>query len=119
MYAIRSYYEPNITLVSEEVAEKKQTLGEIVDYMAGIIAKRAENGENFGVALIPEGLVEFVPEMKALIAELNDLLAEGSESEAKFKSFTDKAEGRTFVSSILSAESAKLYNSLPSLIGII
>jgi pyrophosphate--fructose-6-phosphate 1-phosphotransferase len=103
-------------LVSEEVAAKKQTLGEIVDYMAKIIAKRAENGENFGVALIPEGLVEFVPEMKALIAELNDLLAEGSESEAKFKSFTDKAEGRAFVSSILSAESAKVYNSLPTLI---
>ncbi len=108
--------QPNITLVSEEVAEKKQTLGEIVDYMANIIAKRSENGENFGVALIPEGLVEFVPEMKALIAELNDLLAEGSESEAKFKSFTDKAEGRAFVSSILSADSAKVYNSLPSLI---
>ncbi|RKD88415.1 diphosphate--fructose-6-phosphate 1-phosphotransferase [Mangrovibacterium diazotrophicum] len=108
--------QPNITLISEEVAEKKQTLGEIVDYMAGIIAKRAANGENFGVALIPEGLVEFVPEMKALIAELNDLLAEGSESEAKFKSYTDKAEGRAFVSSILSADSSKLYNSLPSLI---
>ncbi|PTN09387.1 diphosphate--fructose-6-phosphate 1-phosphotransferase [Mangrovibacterium marinum] len=108
--------QPNITLVSEEVAAKKQTLGEIVDYMANIIAKRAANGNNFGVALIPEGLVEFVPEMKALIAELNDLLAEGSESEAKFKSYTDKAEGRAFVSSILSAESAKVYNSLPSLI---
>ncbi|MFV0365514.1 MAG: diphosphate--fructose-6-phosphate 1-phosphotransferase [Mangrovibacterium sp.] len=108
--------QPNITLVSEEVAEKKQTLGEIVDYMAGIIAKRAANGENFGVALIPEGLVEFVPEMKALIAELNDILAEGSEKEAKFKSYTDKAEGRVFVASILSAESAKVYQSLPSLI---
>lgn len=108
--------QPNITLISEEVAEKKQTLGEIVDYMAQIIAKRAANGENFGVALIPEGLVEFVPEMKALIAELNDLLAEGSETEAKFKSFTDKAEGRAFVAGILSAESAKVYQSLPTMI---
>ncbi len=106
--------QPNITLISEEVAEKKQTLGEIVDYMAGIIAKRAANGENFGVALIPEGLVEFVPEMKALIAELNDLLAEGSETEKKFKSFTDKAEGRAFVAGILSPESSKVYTSLPS-----
>lgn len=106
--------QPNITLISEEVAAKKQTLGEIVDYMAGIIAKRGNNGENFGVALIPEGLVEFVPEMKALIAELNDLLAESSESEKKFKSFTDKAEGRKFVAGILSAESAKVYQSLPS-----
>ena len=106
--------QPNITLISEEVAEKKQTLGEIVDYMAGIIAKRAANNENFGVALIPEGLVEFVPEMKALIAELNDLLAEGSETEKKFKSFTDKAAGRVFVAGILSAESAKVYQSLPA-----
>ena len=65
--------QPNITLISEEVELKKQTLSEIVDYMAGIVAKRAANGENFGVALIPEGLVEFVPEMKILISELNDL----------------------------------------------
>lgn len=106
--------QPNITLISEEVAEKKQTLGEIVDYMAQIIAKRAANGENFGVALIPEGLVEFVPEMKSLISELNDLLAEGSETEQKFKSFTSKADGRAFVAGILSAESSKVYTSLPS-----
>lgn len=106
--------QPNITLISEEVELKKQTLGEIVDYIAGIVAKRAANGENFGVALIPEGLVEFVPEMKALIAELNDLLAEGSETEQKFKSFTNKAEGRAFVAGILSAKSAKVYTSLPS-----
>ena len=106
--------QPNITLISEEVELKKQTLSEIVDYMAGIVAKRAANGENFGVALIPEGLVEFVPEMKILISELNDLLAEGSETEQKFKSFTSKTEGRAFVAGILSAESAKVYTSLPS-----
>ncbi len=106
--------QPNITLISEEVEMKKQTLGEIVNYMADIVAKRAANGDNFGVALIPEGLVEFVPEMKNLISELNDLLAEGSETEKKFKSFTDKAEGRAFVAGILSSESAKVYTSLPS-----
>jgi pyrophosphate--fructose-6-phosphate 1-phosphotransferase len=106
--------QPNITLISEEVAEKKQTLGEIVDYMVNIIAKRAANGENFGVALIPEGLVEFVPEMKALISELNDLLAEGSETEKKFKSFSSKTEGRAFVAGILSPTSAKVYTSLPN-----
>ncbi|MFV0507080.1 MAG: diphosphate--fructose-6-phosphate 1-phosphotransferase [Bacteroidales bacterium] len=108
--------QPNITLISEEIAAKKQTLGEIVDYMASIIVARAENNENFGVALIPEGLVEFVPEMKILIAELNDLLAEGSESEQKFKSFADKAEGRAFVCKILSPESGKVYQSLPTII---
>src|SRR5665648_32122 len=105
--------QPNITLISEEVAAKKQTLSEIVDYMANIIAKRAINGENFGVALIPEGLVEFIPEMKALISELNNLLAEGSETEEKFKSFSSKTEGRSFVTGILSSETAKLYTSLP------
>jgi len=105
---------PNITLISEEVAEKKQTLGEIVDYMAGIIAKRAAKGENFGVALIPEGLIEFVPEMKALIAELNDLLAEGSETGKKFKSLSDESGRHKFVAGILSPESAKVYHSLPS-----
>ncbi|MEL7589368.1 MAG: diphosphate--fructose-6-phosphate 1-phosphotransferase [Prolixibacteraceae bacterium] len=104
---------PNITLISEEVAVKKQTLGEIVDYMAGIIAKRAANNENFGVALIPEGLVEFVPEMKTLIAELNDLLAEGSETGKKFKSLSDEPSRHKFVAGILSPESAKVYNSLP------
>lgn len=106
--------QPNITLISEEVAEKKQTLGEIVNYMANIVAKRAANGENFGVALIPEGLVEFIPEMKSLISELNDLLAEGSETEQKFKSFISKTEGRAFVAGILSPESAKVYSSLPN-----
>ena len=106
--------QPNITLISEEVAEKKQTLDEIVDYMASVVAKRAANGENFGVALIPEGLVEFVPEMKFLISELNDLLAEGSETEKKFKSFISKTEGRAFVAGILSPTSAKVYTSLPN-----
>ena len=105
---------PNITLISEEVAEKKQTLSEIVDYMAGIIARRAAKGDNFGVALIPEGLIEFVPEMKALIAELNDLLAEGSETGKKFKSLSDEAGRHKFVAGILSPESARVYQALPA-----
>jgi pyrophosphate--fructose-6-phosphate 1-phosphotransferase len=105
---------PNITLISEEVEKKQQTLGEIVEYMAGIIAKRAANGENFGVALIPEGLVEFVPEMKILISELNELLTEGSEIEQKFKSFSSKSEGRAYLAGILTPDSAKVYTSLPS-----
>ena len=61
------------------------TLGEVVDYMAKVVAKRADNGDNFGVALIPEGLIEFIPEMKVLISELNDLLAEGTDTEKEFK----------------------------------
>ncbi len=104
--------QPNITLISEEVAEKKQTLGEIVDYMAGIIAKRAANGENFGVALIPEGLVEFVPEMKALIAELNDLLAEGSDAEQEFK-MIQKSHRLEWIAGKLSADASAVFQSLP------
>jgi len=105
--------QPNITLISEEIAEKKETLGEIVDYMAGVIAKRAENGENFGVALIPEGLIEFVPEMKKLIAELNDILAEGTDTGKEFK-MLKKAHRMNWLATQLTKDSAKVFKSLPS-----
>jgi len=105
--------QPNITLISEEVAEKKETLGEIVDYMAGIIAKRAENGENFGVALIPEGLIEFVPEMKKLIAELNDILAEGTPTEKEFK-MLKKSHRMEWLATQLTSDSAQVFKTLPS-----
>lgn len=104
--------QPNITLISEEVAAKKQTLGEIVNYMAGIITKRAANGENFGVALIPEGLVEFVPEMKSLIEELNDLLAEGSAAEQEFK-MIQKSHRLEWVAGKLSPKASAVFQSLP------
>ncbi|MEG1979981.1 MAG: diphosphate--fructose-6-phosphate 1-phosphotransferase, partial [Victivallaceae bacterium] len=71
--------QPNIAIISEEVAEKKMTLANIVDYMAEIVAKRAAKGCNFGVALIPEGLIEFVPEVKVLIGELNETIANAGE----------------------------------------
>ncbi len=105
--------QPNITLISEEIAAKQQTLDEIVEYMAGIIAQRAENGQNFGVALIPEGLIEFIPEMKILIAELSDLLAEGTETEKEFKMLR-KSHRLEWVASQLSKDSAKVLKSLPS-----
>lgn len=105
--------QPNITLISEEVAAKQQTLSEIVEYMAGAVSQRADNGENFGVALIPEGLIEFIPEMKILIAELNDLLAEGTESEKEFK-MLKKSHRLEWVASHLTEDSAKVFKSLPS-----
>jgi diphosphate-dependent phosphofructokinase len=104
--------QPNVCLISEEVAEKKQTLNEIVNYIAGVIAKRAENKENFGVALIPEGLIEFIPEMKVLISELNDLLAEGSETEKEFKHIK-KTHRNEWVAKQLSAVSSTVFQSLP------
>ena len=99
--------QPNVCIVSEEVEEKNQTLDDIVTYIADIVARRAANGNNFGTVLIPEGLIEFIPAMKKLIAELNDLLAtpEAAAVEA--------AEQRAWILSKLSAENAAIYASLP------
>ncbi len=104
--------QPNITLISEEVAAKKQTLGEIVKSVAAIVARRAANGDNFGVALIPEGLIEFIPEMKVLISELNDLLADGTDTGKQFK-LLDTDDRREWVASHLTADSSALFKSLP------
>ncbi len=101
---------PNIAIVSEEVAAKKMTLGQIVDDMAKTVAARAAKGCNFGIALIPEGLIEFVPEVKALIAELNDLLAANAE---EFARLTDAESKTAFVSARLSADAAAVFTSLP------
>ncbi len=97
--------QPNVCIVSEEVEAKNMTLNDVVDYIAGVVAKRAENGCNFGTVLIPEGLIEFIPAMKALIAELNDLLAHNEG--------IDKANLRQFIIDHLSAENAAIYSSLP------
>ena len=105
--------QPNITLISEEVAAKKQTLDEIVDYMAKIIVRRSENGEDFGVALIPEGVIEFIPEMKILISELNDLLAEGTKTAEIFKG-VKRSYRREWIAEKISPESAAVFRSLPS-----
>ncbi|KAG0470580.1 hypothetical protein HPP92_017280 [Vanilla planifolia] len=66
---------PNITIIGEEVSAKKQTLKNVTDYITNVICKRAELGYNYGVILIPEGLIDFIPEVQTLIAELNEILA--------------------------------------------
>jgi pyrophosphate--fructose-6-phosphate 1-phosphotransferase len=106
--------QPNICLISEEVAANKKTLEEIVTEIANVIANRANNGEKFGVVLIPEGLIEFIPEMKVLIAELNDLLAEGSETAEKFNALASDQEKSDFVKANLTNDSAKVFASLPA-----
>ncbi|KAL0407231.1 UNVERIFIED_CONTAM: Pyrophosphate--fructose 6-phosphate 1-phosphotransferase subunit beta [Sesamum latifolium] len=73
---------PNITLIGEEVAAKKQTLKNVTDYIADVICKRAELGFNYGVILIPEGLIDFIPEVQQLISELNEILAHDVVDEA-------------------------------------
>ncbi len=102
--------QPNVCLISEEVEAKNQSLEDIVNYIADIVARRAENGCNFGTVLVPEGLIEFIPAMKRLIAELNDLLAKAS---AEFSAIEDRNAQRQYVIDNLSAENATLYASLP------
>ena len=105
--------QPNITIVSEEVAEKQQTLDDIVSYIADVVTKRAENKENFGVVLIPEGLIEFIPEMKKLISELNDLLAKEGEN---FTSIEAKDEKIKFILDRLPEDLKAVFASLPEAI---
>lgn len=106
--------QPNICLISEEVAAKKQSLSEIADYIADAVEKRSANGNNFGVAIIPEGVVEFVPEFKALIAEINELLA-GNKTE-EFNALGSWEEKYAFVEKGLTAESMAVFAILPQTI---
>ena len=106
--------QPNICLISEEVAAKKQSLSEIVDYIADAVEKRSANGNNFGVAIIPEGVVEFVPEFKALIAEINELLA-GNKTE-EFNALGSWEEKYAFIEKGLTAESMAVFAILPQTI---
>lgn len=106
--------QPNICLISEEVAAKKQSLSEIADYIADAVEKRSANGNNFGVAIIPEGVVEFVPEFKALIAEINELLA-GNKTE-EFNALGSWEEKYAFIENGLTAESMAVFAILPQTI---
>ena len=102
--------QPNITIISEEVEQKKQTLNEIVSYIANIISDRGNRGDNFGVVLIPEGLIEFVPEMKKLISELNDIM---SHYESEFANLKTIDEQSNWLKSKLSSDSKSAFLSLP------
>ena len=99
--------QPNVCIVSEEVEEKNMTLDDIVTYIAGVVAKRAAAGNNFGTVLIPEGLIEFIPAMKKLIAELNDVLATPEAAQVAAE------EQRAWILGKLSAVNAAIYESLP------
>ena len=101
--------QPNICIVSEEVEAKNMSLDDIVTYIAQVVADRAADGNNFGTVLIPEGLIEFVPAMKRLIAELNDFLAENGEEFAA----VERAQQREYIISKLAPETAAIYASLP------
>ncbi len=102
--------QPNICLVGEEVEAKNQSVEDITNYIADIVAKRAEKGLNFGVCLVPEGLIEFIPSLKVLIAEINDLLAK---TEAQFNALETSADKISFVEQRLSTSSKSVFDSLP------
>ena len=101
--------QPNITLIGEEVEAKNQSLDDIVTYIAQAVANRAAKGLNFGIVLVPEGLIEFIPAIKKLIAELNDMLAA---NQAEFDKVADDAK-IDYVVKHLSKENAAIFESLP------
>ena len=101
--------QPNICLVSEEIESKDQTLNDIVEYIAGVVAYRAEQGNNFGVVLIPEGLIEFIPAIGRLIQELNDLLAAHGADYLNL----DKDAQRKYILEHLSTENKATFETLP------
>ena len=103
--------QPNICLISEEVAAKKMSLSQIANYIADSVEKRAANGMNFGVAIIPEGVVEFVPEFSSLIHEINELLA-GAKADA-FNALPNWKEKYAFIEKGLSAEAFAVFAILP------
>lgn len=105
--------QSNITIISEEVEENKTSLGEIVNYIADIIAKRAANSMNFGVILIPEGLIEFIPEMKSLISNLNDALAHIEEDEV-YASLGGWDEKIAYVKGKLEHANSEVFSTLPT-----
>ena len=106
--------QPNITLISEEVESKKMSLASIIDYMTDIIVRRSEAGRNFGIAVIPEGLIEFIPELKSMIANLNDIMPT-LEKDSSYSNGSD-AEKIAIIENTLSSENSSVFKSLPALI---
>ncbi len=101
--------QPNFCLISEEVEAKNMTLSDVVEQIVKVVVARADAGQNFGTVLIPEGLIEFIPAMRVLIQELNDLLANNEE----FASLEGDEAKREYVKSMLTPDSCALYRSLP------
>ncbi|MDE5644873.1 MAG: diphosphate--fructose-6-phosphate 1-phosphotransferase, partial [Muribaculaceae bacterium] len=106
--------QPNICLISEEIQAKRMTLDNIVSYICYVVSERAKLGWNFGTVLVPEGLIEFIPSMKSLISELNDVIEEHSAEIAEL----DETEKLERINSWLSATNAELYSSLPKNIAL-
>ncbi|MGM9861316.1 MAG: diphosphate--fructose-6-phosphate 1-phosphotransferase, partial [Muribaculaceae bacterium] len=101
--------QPNVCIISEEVEAKNMTLDDVVNYIADIVAARAADGNNYGTVLIPEGLIEFIPAIKKLIAELNNVIAEHADAIAGI----DTEKLPEYIKAHISAENAATLTSLP------
>jgi len=106
--------QPNLTLIGEEVAAKKLTLDQLIEQVATVISKRAEKGFNFGVVLIPEGLIEFIPEVGSLIAQLSDVLAHDHDGEQSFEKLEGLGAQISWLEKNLTKDNANVLKSLPS-----
>lgn len=104
--------QPNICLISEEIEQKEMSLDDVVTYIAGIVARRADAGNNFGTCLIPEGLIEFIPAIKKLIRELNEVLTDPATGESR--EFASADEQISFVKGSIAPENLSILESLPS-----
>ena len=104
--------QPNVCLVSEEVEQKNMSLDDVVTYIANIVAARAAEGNNFGTVLLPEGLIEFIPAIKKLIAELNEVLTDPATGESR--EFANAEEQIAFVKSNIAPENLAILESLPA-----
>ena len=102
--------QPNICLIGEEVEAKRQSMMDIVNHIADVVAARAARGDNFGVVFVPEGLIEFIPEVKTLIGEINDLLAAW---EVEYSSLTTFDQQYSFIMERLTSNSGSVFSALP------
>ncbi|MBU8913466.1 MAG: diphosphate--fructose-6-phosphate 1-phosphotransferase, partial [Spirochaetales bacterium] len=103
--------QPNVCIISEEVAARQQTLHAVVDQIVSVVKSRSENGDDYGIALVPEGLIEFIPEMRSLIRELNTILADNARHFATLHTFEDQS---AWVNKNLSRDCSYIFRSLPN-----
>ncbi|MDR3071143.1 MAG: diphosphate--fructose-6-phosphate 1-phosphotransferase [Endomicrobium sp.] len=102
--------QPNVVLIGEEILAKNMTLANVVEYIADVVVRRSLAGKNFGVVLVPEGVIEFIPEIKELIFALNDVLADNAEIVASILSTEEKTK---FICGKLSSNMSDLIMGLP------
>ncbi len=103
--------QPNVAVISEEIEREHTTLDEIVEHIVQTVVKRSQEGENFGLVLIPEGLIEFIPEMKSLISDLNTILADHEKYFSTLNTFEDQSE---WVNKNLSRDTSYVFSTLPN-----